>query len=99
MKRQGFKQWIFSRGGFLENMKSGIWSGLTCLKKRSSSMMYIFHKIRMSVPCKFVSFRLLPTIRRGTPKTTCSGLTAQKKYTTIDVHGQEKVLEKKLSIC
>ncbi len=36
-------------------------------------------KIKMSVPYEFVSSRLLPTIRRGTPGTTRSGLTAQKR--------------------
>ena len=41
------------------------------------TMVYILHKIKMSVPYRLSMFRLLPTIRRGTPKTIHSSLTTQ----------------------
>lgn len=46
-------------------------------------MTCISPKIKMSAPYEFVLSKLLPTIRRGTPRTTRSGLTAQYKYSIV----------------
>ena len=61
--------------------------------------MFTFLKIKMSVPYEFVLSRLLPTIRRGTPRTTRSGLTAQQKvYNKCGAWARESFW-KKLTIC
>ena len=53
-------------------------------KKKAGILVYTCLKMKVSVPCKLEMPKLWPTIRKGTLRTTYSGLTAQLKYNLIN---------------